>query len=243
MNRTWWLILLLLINNLAFSADYAREKKWADEVLPSVVVGEPIYLEQPNGHKFLTLYTPAKNARAALVIVHGMGVNPDWNLIGVLRSELPDHGYTTLSIQMPILASGVKGKAYTGTFPEAVQRLSIAVDFLKAKGYTKIGLVSHSIGSRMSAAYMAGKPDAAVKAWVSIGMSDGAGYSTINVPILDLYGENDLPEILKTARARKATLRGKAGSTQRMVPHSDHFFNNMDAPLVDAVTKYLDQRF
>ncbi|MBS1218396.1 MAG: hypothetical protein H6R21_1529, partial [Proteobacteria bacterium] len=28
-------------------ADYAREKKWADEVVPGLVVGDPVYLQTP----------------------------------------------------------------------------------------------------------------------------------------------------------------------------------------------------
>lgn len=243
MKRFVWLMVLALVSNFAFAADYAREKKWADEIVPGVVVGDPVYLEQPDGHKFLTLFTPVKDAKAALIIVHGMGVNPDWGLIGVLRSQLPDRGYATLSIQMPVLASNAKGSAYPATFPEAVQRLKIAVDFLKAKGYTKIGLVSHSMGSRMSAVYMTGKPDAAIKAWVAIGMADRADYRKVSVPVLDLYGENDLPDVLKNAKARKAALQGKAGSEQEMVAHADHFFDGMDEQLVDIVSKYLDQQF
>jgi pimeloyl-ACP methyl ester carboxylesterase len=243
MKRMIWLLVLALVSHFAFAADYAREQKWADEVVPGVVVGDPVYLEQADGHKFLTLFTPVKDARAALVIVHGMGVNPDWGLIGALRSQLPDHGYTTLSIQMPVLANDAKGADYPATFPEAVQRLSVAVDFLKAKGYTKIGLVSHSMGSRMSGVYMNGKPDAAIKTWVAIGMSDSAAYRGVTVPMLDLYGENDLPAVLKSAHARKAALQGKADSKQVMVAHADHFFNDMDDKLVDVVAKYLDQRF
>lgn len=243
MNRLLWIIVCALVSNLAFSADYIREKKWADEVVPGVVVGDPVYLEQSNGHKFLTLYTPAKDAKAAVLIVHGMGVNPDWGLTGVLRSRLPDIGYSTLSIQMPVLASNAKGAAYSVTFPEAVQRLRLAVDFLKAKGYTNIALVTHSLGSRMSAVYMLNKPDVAIKTWVAIGMPDRVDYRKVSVPVLDLYGEHDLPDVLKSAAARKAVLQGKPASMQQMVAHADHFFDNMDEQLVTSVATYLDQRF
>jgi pimeloyl-ACP methyl ester carboxylesterase len=242
MKRILVLVVLVLMSTLTFAADYAREQKWADEVLPGMVVGDPVYLEQTDGHKFLTLFTPVKDARAALVIVHGKGVHPDWGLIGVLRSQLADHAYTTLSVQMPVLANSAKDAAYLATFHEAVQRLRIAVDFLKAKGYTKIGLVSHSMGSRMSARYMTGKPDPAVQAWVAIGMPDRVDYSKIAVPVLDLYGENDLPVVLKTANARKASLQGKPESTQQRIAHADHFFDNMDAQLIDAVVTYLDRQ-
>ena len=44
--------LLLLASQLTFaSADYAREKKWADEITPGIVVGDPVYLELRQGHK------------------------------------------------------------------------------------------------------------------------------------------------------------------------------------------------
>ena len=116
-------------------ADYAREKKWADEVVPGLVVGDPVYLQTPRGHhKFLTLFTPASTGKAAIV-VHGMGIHPDWGMIGILRTDLADRGFATLSIQMPVLAADAKGDAYPPTFPEASERIAEAVGFLKAKGY------------------------------------------------------------------------------------------------------------
>jgi pimeloyl-ACP methyl ester carboxylesterase len=242
MRIVWMLVLLMLAGNVV-AADYAREKKWADEVIPGVVVGDPVYLEQASGHKFLTLYTTAKAPKAALIIVHGLGIHPDWGLIGVLRSQLADRGYTTLSVQMPVLANDAKASAYPAMFPEASQRLQLAVDFLKAKGYQKIGIVSHSMGSRMSEAYLSAKPDPAIKAWVSIGMPGTADYRKLNMPVLDLYGQNDLPEVIKGAAARKAGLQGKPGSEQIQATRADHFFTDQDQQLVDTVAHYLNQQF
>ncbi len=242
MRIVWMLVLLMLAGNVV-AADYAREKKWADEVIPGVVVGDPVYLEQANGHKFLTLYTTAKDPKAALIIVHGLGIHPDWGLIGVLRSQLADRGYTTLSVQMPVLANDAKASAYPATFPESSQRLQLAVAFLKAKGYQKIGIVSHSMGSRMSEAYLSAKPDPAIKAWVSIGMPGTADYRKLNMPVLDLYGQNDFPEVIKGAAARKAGLQGKPGSQQIQATRADHFFTDQDQQLVDTVAHYLNQQF
>ena len=58
-------------------------------------------------------------------------------MIGTLRQRLPDHGYTTLSIQMPILAVDAKPEAYVAHFPEAVERLQLAVAYLQSKGYKR----------------------------------------------------------------------------------------------------------
>lgn len=238
-----YLLLLLLSLAAAFAqaSDYAREQKWADEVTPGVVVGDPVYLEQANAHKFLTLFTEAPKARAALIVVHGIGVHPDWGLIGVLRSQLADHGYTTLSVQMPVLANEAVAEDYAATFAEAGERLQVAVDFLRAKGYRKIAIVSHSMGSRMTYSYLSAHPAAPIDAWVAIGMGSADSYAAMRMPVLDLYGANDLPQVLQGARQRGASLKGKAKSEQIAVPHADHFFNDRDAELVQNVQRYLDK--
>lgn len=224
----------------ASGADYAREKKWADEVVPGLVVGDPVYLQTPRGHhKFLTLFTPVAGSDRAAIVVHGMGIHPDWGMVGTLRTELADRGFTTLSIQMPILAADAKGEAYPPTFPEAVERLGEAVAFLKAKGYAHIAVVSHSMGSRMSLDYFTGKPDPAVKAWASLGPSF-KGYASVNLPILDLYGDNDLPAVLGNAAARKGSLANPT-SRQVVVAKTDHFFTGHEGEMVGTVADFLKE--
>jgi len=242
--RAWLISLLLAISASAFAAsDYVREQNWADEVTPGIVVGDPVYLEQKNRHKFLGIYTEAANARMGLVVVHGIGIHPDWGMIGTLRQRLPDHGYTTLSIQMPILAVDAKPEAYTEHFPEAVERLQLAVAYLKRKGYKRIALVSHSLGSRMSHGYMVRNPTE-VSAWAALGTGTGPGpvitYDGIRAPVLDLYGANELPRVLEGAAKRKASLMGKALSKQVVIPDTDHFFANHEDAMVKAVKDFLD---
>ncbi len=220
------------------AADYAREKKWADEVVPGVVVGDPVYLQTPRGHrKFLALFTPVADIDKAAVVVHGMGIHPDWGMVGTLRTELADRGFATLSIQMPVLAADAKSEAYAPTFPEAAERIAEAVEFLKAKGYTQLAIVSHSMGSRMSRGYLAGKPDPAVKSWASLGISVD-DYAALKLPILDLYGDNDLPAVLANAGKRKQSLAA-AASKQTRIAHADHFFTGHEAEMVAAVAGFL----
>lgn len=218
-------------------ADYAREKKWADEVVPGLVVGDPVYLQTPRGHhKFLTLFTPADPDKA-VIVVHGMGIHPDWGMVGTLRSELADRGFTTLSIQMPILAADAQSEAYPPTFPEAAERIAQAVEFLQGKGYKQIAIVSHSMGSRMSLEYLAGKPDPAVKSWASLGISQ-KDYAAVKLPVLDLFGDNDLPPVLASAAKRKQSLAGKY-SRQVKIERADHFFTGRETEMVEAVAAFL----
>lgn len=244
--RAWVISLLLVVSASAFAApDYAREKRWDDEVAPGIVVGDPVYLEQKNRHKFLGIYTEAANARMGVVVVHGVGIHPDWGMVGTLRQRLPDHGYATLSIQMPILAVDAKPEAYAAHFPEAVERLQLAVAYLKGKDHKRIALVSHSMGSRMSHAYMARNPSE-VSAWAALGMPAAFGtgaaitYDGIKVPVLDLYGASDLPQVLSGVDERKASLKGNAASKQVMIPDTDHFFADHEEAMIKAVKDFLD---
>jgi pimeloyl-ACP methyl ester carboxylesterase len=235
------LVLLLMVVHLAYGADYVREKKWADEITPGIVVGDPVYLEEKAGHKSLTIYTAAPNAQAGLVIVHGIGVHPDWDLINTLRSALVDHGYTTLSVQMPVLAAEASTEDYRSTFDEAAERLKIAMDFLQAKGYKKIAIVSHSMGSRMTHAYLTREPSAPIRAWVCIGLGGEDDFRHMTLPVLDLYGENDLPAVLQGAQKRAASIKDLPRSQQVMAPQTDHFFNNQQTELVRYVRDFLDK--
>jgi pimeloyl-ACP methyl ester carboxylesterase len=222
----------------AAASDYAREKKWADEIVPGIVVGDPVYLETPRGHhKFLTLFTPA-GPDQAVIVVHGLGIHPDWGLIGNLRSELADRGYTTLSIQMPVLAADAKSEDYAPTFPEASERIAAAVDFLKARGYSRLAIVSHSLGSRMSLEYLQGTPDPAVLAWASLGIVASDDFEKFKLPVLNLYGGNDSPHVLKGAATRSKGLTA-AGSKQVVIKHADHFFTGHEKEMVDAVADFL----
>ncbi len=223
------------------AADYLREKKWADEITPAIVVGDPVYLKIRSGHQFLAIYTVATNAKAGLVIVHGMGVHPDWGLIGVLRSELPDHGYTSLSVQMPVLSNEAKPEDYASTFGEASERIAAAVNFFTAQGLKKIFLVSHSMGSRMVRHHLITNPQVRVSGWVSIGMGGNEDYKDIILPVLDLYGENDTPAVLQNAKKRAVSIAKHKASQQTTVPGAEHFFNTHRGELLNSVRGFLDR--
>jgi len=240
MLRSMAFALALAFTLPAMAADYPREQKWADEILPSVLTGDPVYLEQANGHKFLGLYTPATDAKAGLVVVHGIGVHPDWGLISNLRQALPEHGYATLSVQMPILAADAKSEQYPPTFDEAAERLAKAVAFLHEKGYAKVAIVSHSLGCRMSYHYLSRQPAAPVAAWVALSSPEPGALAGLTLPVLDLYGSDDLPQVLKQAAQRGKGLTQK-GSSQKVLTGADHFFNGKDSELLETVKGFLDQ--
>ncbi len=223
--------------------DYAREKRWADEITPAILVGDPVYLALKSGHKFLAIYTPnatRAKARAVVIVVHGMGVHPDWNLINALRSQLPEQGYATLSVQMPVLAADAKAESYPALFPEAADRLQAAVTFLRDKVPLKVAVVSHSMGARMVNHYLA--QGGTADAWVSVGISTGVYLQpeTFKAPVLDIYGEKDFPVVLKNAALRADSIKRVRGSGQMSIAGADHYFNGAETELVRHVKRFLD---
>jgi pimeloyl-ACP methyl ester carboxylesterase len=234
----------LLAPAAAFAqADYAREQRLADEITPGIVVGDPVWISLKSGRKFLAIHAPNPKAVSGVVVVHGLGLHPDWGLIGLLRSQLADQGYATLSVQMPVLAAEAKADRYPPLFPEAAERLGAAVDWLRGKRLKKVAIVSHSMGASMALYYLNHARDARIDAWVAIGIS---GEITLpeksRAPVLDLYGEKDRPGVLEGAAKRAAALRGIRGSGQMQVAGADHFFTGLEGELGRQVRQFLDSR-
>jgi alpha/beta superfamily hydrolase len=111
---------------------------------------------------------------------------------------------------------------------------------MQSKGYGEIVLVSHSLGCRMSNEFLLANPRG-VKAWVAIGMTAPMrGEDRFKFPVFDLYGEDDLPQVLEAAAQRGDAIRTLRGSRQMVVPGADHFFNGHYAELDAQVRAFLD---
>ena len=85
--------------------------------------------------------------------------------------------------------------------------------------------------------YLEQTPNAAIDAWVATGASDALDYSKLKFP--DLYGENDLPQVLAGAGQRAKGLPGKSG--QAVVPKADHFCEGRDNELPEYARGFLDK--
>ena len=236
------LCVLLLGQSLTAPAqDFEREKRWSDEIVPGLVVGEAVWLDGPGGRKFLGLLTETRNAPAAVLLVHGVGVHPDHGVIGALRTSLADAGYTTLSIQMPVQkADAGLTDYYPAVFPDAVERIQNASRWLSAKGIGRTILLSHSMGSWMSNVYYAETPASPFAAWVCMGLTGGYGsMRNVKVPVLDVYAENDLPNVLRADWRRRMTVDSIPGSGQLKIAGADHFYAGREKELANAIDAFI----
>lgn len=233
------------------TSNLAREKNWADQVVDTVVVGEPVWL-QNRGHRFLALYAPpARKGDTAVVLLHGRGVHPAWGFIDRLRSDLADAGYHTLSLQLPILAGDTPFSSYGQTLPEAFERVNAGIRYLgKTRGVRRVILLGHSSGANTALGHVARHPQAAVAGVVAVGASTYPGTSDllqpvkqlreINVAVLDISGSNDLQEVVAHNKARQDAARfGKADYTAIQIPGADHFYTDQYEQLRSGIVNWL----
>ena len=230
-----------LCSVIAAAQDYEREKRWAAEVVPNLVVGDPVQIPFRSGKSFLGIHTEAKNSKIALLLVHGVGVHPDHGVIGVLRVALSEMGYTTLSIQMPVQKSDAAlNDYYPAVFPEAAERIAAGARWLKEKGRGRVVLLSHSMGSWMSNVYYERTAGAPFAAWICIGLTGGfGGVDNVKAPVLDIYGESDLTPVLRADWRRRFTLGSIAGSRQVMIKGADHHYTGREKELAAAIGNFL----
>ncbi len=239
----------LAVSATAHATDPGKEERWAAQVEANLFEGEMVWLEA-DGHRFLGVLTEAAAPRGSVVVAHGTGVHPDWQqVINPLRVGLAERGWTTLSIQMPVLANDVSHEEYRAVFPEAPPRLAAAAGRIGTE--RPVFLVAHSLGAAMSAHYLAKAKSSPYAGFVAIGMSGEAAFpeadnvealKSISLPVLDLYGENDFDSVLGTTAERARAGAGNADYTQQRVSGANHFFDGQDAALVEAVADWLDGR-
>lgn len=233
------------------ASDLAKEKRWAEQVVDSIIDGEEIWLNDGKSN-FLGIYTEAEIAKQrAVIIMHGTGIHPDWQqVVQPLRVGLTTHNWNTLSIQMPILANEAEYLEYAPLYDEVAPRINAAIKYLKDNGSNDIVLIGHSQGSAMTAYYLSTSKQK-LKGFIAIGMSAFAtdprmnsikALEKIHIPVLDLYGTEDLETVLNTSSARSVAARkaGNSNYTQTKIP-GNHFFDDNETDLLKTVSDWLER--
>lgn len=249
-----FLVFLLMINSVfnAQASDFAKEKRWADQIVDFLIDGEAEWLNL-GSHKVLAIYTESAldDVKGAVIVIHGSGVHPNWQeVVQPLRTQLPENGWATLAIQMPVLDNDAEYIEYAPLFDEVAPRIEAAIKNLQNKGFKNINIVAHSLGSAMSAYYLANHKTTVIKRFVAVGlpgpraderMNTLTALQKINIPMLDLYGEKDLDYVLESSKQRKKAGSQNKNYSQKMVADADHFFVGKDDELISRVANWLNK--
>ena len=246
------ILFFYLITPILHASDLAKEKRWADQIVDALITGDAEWLPV-GGLKVLSIYTPSDTepARGAAIILHGIGVHPDWpDVIHPLRTRLPEAGWATLAVQMPILPNEANGIDYLPLLPEVLPRIDAAIDFLQAQGINNIVIIAHSLGTVMTSYYLNKQPTSKVRAFVGISMteietdhhmSNVAMLKNITIPVLDVYGSLDEEHVRDYSQQRQqsAMSANNPAYQQVVIKEANHFYNGKDDKLLEIILSWL----
>lgn len=186
------------LNDLAQAmADVQNE----DEV---VILGE-------GDEAFLGLWLQQRtaNPQGAVLILHDEGHNPDWpKLLQQARNYLPDVGWTTLSIALPLVGG------YATDADATLERIALGVQRLNQEGQFNLVILGYGEGAYWAARYLSERltPDQDIgfglmmvnAKTIEPNLPDLIG--SLNIAILD-WVSDDSPAALRAADARQAEAR------------------------------------
>ena len=241
--------------------EQSREQQIAEKLAQTANADEIIGLKASGGH-FVGLYKSArpsavskiKEANGVVILVHGMGAHPDWpDVISPLRIHLTDLGWSTFSIQMPILSPEESVAEYGKTLVVANSRISAAVEYFHAWDMEPIILLGYSFGAAQAASYLASDKPEHVAAFVSVSMLAQKFIKPkldvfkfiggINIPMLDIYGKEDLEDVRRGIDDRRlaASKNSNYAFQQIELQRAGHNYLGTEKALVEQIQHWLHQ--
>jgi pimeloyl-ACP methyl ester carboxylesterase len=146
-------------------------------LLPQAAAAERARIELGNGLTAQAEYLSGKPTLPAVLVLHGFLQTHDFPTVATLARGLNDSGYTVLA---PTLSLGVPNRKQSLAC-EAVHHHSLDQDldeidrwvkWLTSRGHRQIVLIGHSFGSMQLLAYLAGKPDRAVRGYIAASLTE-----------------------------------------------------------------------
>lgn len=244
------LMLLMIFALSPQAANLSREQRLSEQLDHPAQPVKAIWL-QAGPQRSLALLEENRAGRrlGGVILLHDSGAHADWQaVIAPLRRHLADIGWDSISLQMPI---GAGNPASAGKLPDdASPRIRAAVDYLRGRQPDLLVLIGHGEGALRALAYLGSQPQATVRGLVAIGLPappDGAGDAVIaaigglGLPLLDLFGSRDLPEVVESSQARRGAARRnrREGYRQERVMGADHDFSGLEQSLEQRVGAWL----
>ena len=250
-------LLCLVLNLLPLPAravsSAAYEQQISSSLAQRVPVQEIVWLKA-GGREFLSLYRKpaAGTVRGAAIIVHGMGGHADWpEVIAPLRTRLPELGWTTLSLQMPLLPPGAPLADYGKTVQDSGYRINAAIQYLEQQGYINIISIGYGFGGALIADYLAANPGNRIAAFVGISIQSHeflnprlkllGDLAAIDIPVLDVYAGRDRGKVLRQTDDRRlaGSKNGKNSYDQVMIGDADRFYTRKEDVMINRICGWL----
>lgn len=246
---------LIFFTSAAYSdpLDREREIQVSEKLEKELENGEVMWLEA-SGEKFQAILFKQTNdqAKGAVIILHGMGAHADWpQTISPIRTSLPEYGWTTLSIQLPVIAAENQIENYGKTLARASSRIEAAISALHELKFRNIVAIGHSFGAASVLSYFQKADGRRIVALAAIGLQDYAFVKPpidilgliekSNIPILDIYGSRDYKKARDQAADRRLAAKkgGNRNYVQMEIEGADHYFTKLEDVMIKRIRGWM----
>lgn len=234
----------------AVRADQGRELDYA-AVLQQMPLPAKIVTLTADGQSFVGLYTETGKPEDenAVIVLHDMGGYPDQKLVvHELRTQLSQHNWSTLALQMPLREISADEADYYPLFDDAKSRIAAGMEYLKQAGVKNIAIVGYGMGALM-AAYAVSEDVKSFVAMAAISLPVPEStepkvqaekfLKAISLPVLDIYAEFDLPDVVLSAKKRRLAAKQNPLYRQERLDGENHAYQQDYERLVKRVYSWL----
>lgn len=186
--------------------------------------GQAAWLDDGQG-KFFAVFNPDQSGqpRGGVIILPDADSHPDKpQVIRPLRHQLPLQGWATIAIQLPALNNPAGYLEQQATIDK---RINAAITYMRNNGFDNLVLLGHGSGAMAASKYLSSQSNGFIRAFVAISLGVLHGQEgddsipgqleRINLPILDIYGGNDLDHVTNSAGERALAAKISSDSAMR----------------------------
>ncbi|MCU7929964.1 MAG: alpha/beta hydrolase family protein [Candidatus Thiodiazotropha sp. (ex Codakia rugifera)] len=246
------LFLITCFATLIHASNLSLEARISETIDTDTLDGKAVWLDA-GPIRFLALLkeTTAKKKQGGIVLLHDAGGHADWReVINPLRTQLTAHGWDTLSLQLPVSDRLPDQLMMKQMIADASPRIQAAIDYFTSQQNRNLTLIGHGLGAAMALNHLLKQPEpfnAAVMIGLPMTLDDSQdpvqlALSSLDIPLLDLYGSRDLTSVVRSAMARRSIAREAERNKYRQdrVAGADHYFSGLQENLLIRVRAWLN---
>ncbi|MCU7839350.1 MAG: alpha/beta hydrolase family protein [Candidatus Thiodiazotropha sp. (ex Lucinoma annulata)] len=246
------LLVITCFAALIHASNLSLEARISETIDAESLDGKALWLDA-GPIRFLALLkeTAAEKRHGGVILLHDAGGHADWHeVINPLRIQLAAHGWDTLSLQLPVSNRLPDQAMMKQMIADASPRIQAAIDYFNNQQNKHLTLVGHGLGASMALNHLLKQPET-FSAVVMIGLpmtQDDTqdpvqlALSALDIPLLDLYGSQDLTSVVQSAGARRSIARKAERKKYRQdrVTGADHYFSGLQENLLIRVRAWLN---
>jgi len=218
LNHSALCLFMLLIMSTGPGASIAGSNYFMEkEIALALQAHEPdeniIWLETDEKRPVLAVRSPSNSVdlQGGIIILADLYQPPDWPVvIHGLRKYLPDYGWETLSVQLPIPEDNTSNPDLEELYTLTKGRIEAAISYFNNNNINNISLVAINQSANFSLKYAASLPVdsdkiqsiVSIRAYDTDWLASSNMLKFISLPVLDVFPEHDDDGILQSAKKR-----------------------------------------